>query len=75
MLEYEPFNSKMKPETMLNMMNLEIDYMLMELHDALKEGDEMKIRTIKMRLEKLCNCREEIQAMIKRFAKEKEQTY
>lgn len=63
-IEYRDFGSQLEPQTIINIMNLEIDYTLMELHEAIQEEDEMLINNSKMKLKKLLYKREEVKQFL-----------
>lgn len=63
-VEYREYDNDLEPQTIVNIMNLEIDYTLMELHDALKEQDYAKIETYKKKLEKLRTRREQVKQLL-----------
>ncbi len=63
-VEYREYDHNLAPRTIYNIMNMEIDYELMELHEALLDNDEMKIRSHKKRLKKLLSRREQVAQML-----------
>lgn len=64
-IEFREFGNDLEPQTIVNIMNLEIDYTLMELYDALKEQDYVKAEIFKKKLEKLRKRREEMKQLVK----------
>jgi len=63
-VEYREYDHNLAPKTIYNIMNMEIDYELMELHEALQDNDDMKIRSHKKRLKKLINRREQVKQLL-----------
>lgn len=64
-IEFREFGNDLEPQTIVNIMNLEIDYTLMELYDALKEQDYVKAEIFKKKLETLRKRREEMKQLVK----------
>ncbi|WP_096198975.1 hypothetical protein [Bacillus sp. FJAT-45350] len=63
-IEYREYDHNLEPQTIFNIMNMEIDYELMELHEALQESNNMRVRSHKSRLKKLLNRREEVEQLL-----------
>ncbi|WP_078555292.1 hypothetical protein [Bacillus alkalicellulosilyticus] len=59
-IEYREYDHNLEPQTIFHMTNLEIDYELMELHEAIVAEDEQRVRSHKKRLKKLVNRRKEV---------------
>ncbi|ADC48513.1 MULTISPECIES: hypothetical protein [Alkalihalophilus] len=64
MIQYKDDGKSLEPKTIYNMMNLEIDYVLMELHEALLDADESQIESHKRRLKKLLQRREQVEQLL-----------
>lgn len=64
MIQYKDDGRSLEPRTIFNMMNLEIDYVLMELHEALLDSDEWLIDTHKKKLKKLISRRDQIKQLL-----------
>lgn len=54
----------LKPEIVYNMVNLEIDYVLMELHEALLTADQPLIESHKKKLKKLLSRRNKVKQLL-----------
>ncbi|MBU8908354.1 hypothetical protein [Desertibacillus haloalkaliphilus] len=63
-IEYKEYDHNLEPKTIFNIMNMEIDYELMELHEAIHANDEQAVRSHKRRLRKLLHRREEVKQLI-----------
>lgn len=59
-VEYQDFDHDLDPETIINVINLEIDYTLMELYDSLQDKDKPKVVILKRKLMKLTKRKKEI---------------
>ncbi|MBP3949579.1 hypothetical protein [Bacillus suaedae] len=64
MIQYKDDGKALEPKTIFNMMNLEIDYVLMELHEALIESNDYLVDTHKKKLEKLLSRREQVEQLL-----------
>ncbi|WP_100373545.1 hypothetical protein [Bacillus sp. FJAT-45037] len=64
MIQYKDDGKSLEPKTIFNMMNLEIDYVLMELHEALLNQDDSEIESHKRRLKKLLQRREQVEQLL-----------
>ncbi|WP_088103562.1 hypothetical protein [Halalkalibacter urbisdiaboli] len=64
MIQYKDDGKSLEPRTIFNMMNLEIDYVLMELHEALLDSDDSQIETHKRKLKKLISRREQVKQLL-----------
>lgn len=63
-IEYTDYDHDLGPETIYHIMNMEIDYELMELHEALTNEDEQAISQHKNRLRKLIKRRKQVQQLL-----------
>lgn len=63
-VEYREYGHNLEPQTVYNITKMEIDYELMELHEAIQENDEQKIKTHKKRLRKLLNRKDEVSQLL-----------
>ncbi|WP_026675439.1 hypothetical protein [Alkalihalobacterium bogoriense] len=59
-IEYKEYGHELEPKTIYHMTLLEIDYELMELHEAIQSEDEAQIRKHKKRLKKLVSRHNEV---------------
>ncbi|KGA97373.1 hypothetical protein AJ85_13440 [Alkalihalobacillus alcalophilus ATCC 27647 = CGMCC 1.3604] len=64
MIQYRDDGKSLEPQTLYNMMNLEIDYVLMELHEAILDSDQLSINNHKKKLKKLLSRREQVQHLL-----------
>ncbi|WP_332689324.1 hypothetical protein [Halalkalibacter lacteus] len=64
MIQYKDDGKSLEPRTIYNMMNLEIDYVLMELHEALLDSDDWLIESHKKKLKKLLSRREQVEQLL-----------
>ncbi|WP_413379577.1 hypothetical protein [Alkalihalobacillus sp. 1P02AB] len=64
MIQYRDDGKSLEPQTLYNMMNLEIDYVLMELHEAILDSDQSSINNHKKKLKKLLSRREQVQHLL-----------
>lgn len=64
MIQYKDDGKSLEPRTIYNMMNLEIDYVLMELHEALLDSDEWLINSHKKKLKRLISRREQVEQLL-----------
>jgi hypothetical protein len=64
MVQYKDDGKALGPRTLYNMLNLEIDYVLMELFEAIEAKDAPRISTHKQRLKKLVNRRTQIEQLL-----------
>lgn len=64
MVQYKDDGKALGPRTLYNMLNLEIDYVLMELFEAIEAKDAPRISTHKQRLKKLVNRRKQIEQLL-----------
>ncbi|GAF22424.1 hypothetical protein JCM19047_2174 [Bacillus sp. JCM 19047] len=65
MIQYKENGKSLGPKTMINVMNLEINYILMELFEAMEESNEEAIAEHKHRLKKLVNRRSQVEKLLK----------
>ncbi|AIC95128.1 MULTISPECIES: hypothetical protein [Shouchella] len=65
MIQYKENGKSLGPKTMINVMNLEINYILMELFEAMEENNEEAIAEHKHRLKKLVNRRSQVEKLLK----------
>lgn len=63
-IEYRDFDHDLEPETIINIINMEIDYTLMELHDSLQISDEKSIKISKQKLRKLLKRKKDIEQLL-----------
>lgn len=63
-VEYKEYGKDVEPQILYNIMTMEIDYELMELHEALQLNDNSRICKHKKKLKKLLNCREEVEQLM-----------
>jgi hypothetical protein len=63
-IEYRDFDHDLQPQTIINIINLEIDYTLMELHESLQTLDYLAIKTQKQKLRRLLKRKNEIEQLI-----------
>lgn len=64
LIQYKDDDKSLEPKTLINMMNLEIDYVLMELHEAILESDQWQIDSHKKKLKKLLSRREQVEQLL-----------
>ncbi|WP_059103961.1 hypothetical protein [Shouchella shacheensis] len=64
MIQSKDDGKTLGPQTIYNMMNLEIDYVLMELHESLRAEDKTKTSLHKQRLKKLVTRREQVKQLL-----------
>ncbi|NEU29707.1 hypothetical protein GN156_02820 [bacterium LRH843] len=64
LIQYKDDGKSLEPRTIYNMMNLEIDYVLMELHEALLNSDEWLVEAHKKKLKKLLSRREQVEQLL-----------
>lgn len=64
LIQYKDSNTSLEPLTIFNMTNLEIDYALMELHEALVSSDEPLIEAHKKNLKKLLSRRQQVEHLL-----------
>ncbi|MCK0472670.1 hypothetical protein [Halalkalibacter sp. APA_J-10(15)] len=64
MIQYKGNDKSLNAKTIYNVMNLEIDYVLMELHEALESSDESMVETHKRKLRRLLSRREQVQQLL-----------
>ena len=64
LIHYKDDGKSLEPRTIFNMMNLEIDYVLMELHEALLDSDEWLVESHKKKLKKLLFRREQVEQLL-----------
>ncbi len=63
-VEYQDFDHNLDPVTMINMINMEIDYTLMELHDSIQITDNIAIKNQKKKLQSLLKRKKEIEQLL-----------
>lgn len=59
-IEYRDFDHNLDPETIINVINMEIDYTLMELYESLQTDDPEEIKKLKIKLKKLTKRKKDI---------------
>ncbi|MBM0067290.1 hypothetical protein [Alkalicoccobacillus gibsonii] len=64
MVQYRDDGKALDPRTIFNMMNLEIDYVLMELFESLQEENDKNVTLHKQRLKRLINRREQVKQLL-----------
>ncbi|GAE31201.1 hypothetical protein [Halalkalibacter hemicellulosilyticus] len=64
MIQYKGNDKSLNAKTIYNVMNLEIDYVLMELHEALESSDESMVETHKRKLRRLLSRREQVEQLL-----------
>ncbi|MCM2675107.1 hypothetical protein [Alkalicoccobacillus plakortidis] len=64
MVQYRDDGKALEPRTIFNMMNLEIDYVLMELFESIQDQDDKNIQLHKQRLKRLINRREQVKQLL-----------
>ncbi|TSB46153.1 hypothetical protein [Alkalicoccobacillus porphyridii] len=64
MVQYRDDGKALEPQTIFNMMNLEIDYVLMELFESLQTNDNEKVLAHKQRLKRLINRRDQVRQLL-----------
>ncbi|WP_017726885.1 hypothetical protein [Halalkalibacterium ligniniphilum] len=64
MIQYKDNGKSLEPRIIFNIMNLEIDYVLMELHEAIVNGDEEQANLHKKKLKKLLSRREQVEQLL-----------
>ncbi|MFB4210825.1 hypothetical protein ACE1TH_02775 [Shouchella sp. JSM 1781072] len=65
MIQYKENGKSLGPKTMINVMNLEINYILMELFEAMEVKNEEAMVEHKHRLKKLVNRRSQVEKLLK----------
>ncbi|MGO4888484.1 hypothetical protein ACJ2A9_12045 [Anaerobacillus sp. MEB173] len=63
-VEYTDYDHNLEPKTIYNIMNMEIDYELMELYEALTNSDKQKVTKHKKRLQKLIRRRRQVEQLL-----------
>ncbi|MCT8140447.1 hypothetical protein H1D32_23780 [Anaerobacillus sp. CMMVII] len=63
-VEYQDFDHDLDPETIINIINMEIDYTLMELHELIQVPNNQEIRKKKQRLRSLLKRKNEIEQLL-----------
>lgn len=63
-IEYRDFDHDLEPETIINIINMEIDYTLMELYDSIQTEDEKSIKTLKQKLRRLLRRKKDIEQLL-----------
>lgn len=63
-IEYRDFDHDLDPETIINIINLETDYTLMELFEALQAQDKTTINKHKQKLRRLLKRKKEIEQLL-----------
>ncbi|OIJ18452.1 hypothetical protein BKP45_12845 [Anaerobacillus alkalidiazotrophicus] len=63
-IEYRDFDHDLDPETIINILNLEIDYTLMELYESLQALDNYAIKEQKRKLKLLSKRKKEIEQLL-----------
>ncbi|RXI98295.1 hypothetical protein DS745_18360 [Anaerobacillus alkaliphilus] len=63
-VEYQDFDHDLEPETIINIINLEIDYTLMELHDAIQINNKNFMQQLKQKLRRLLKRKKEIELLL-----------
>lgn len=66
MVHYKDDGKALGPKTLLNMMNLEIDYILMELFESIEADDKANISLHKQRLQKLVTRKTQVEQLLKK---------
>ncbi|KMK74760.1 hypothetical protein [Alkalihalobacillus pseudalcaliphilus] len=64
MIQYRDDGKSVEPQTLYNMMTLEIDYVLMELFEAITDADDLSIESHKKKLKKLLSRREQVEHLL-----------
>ena len=65
LIQYKDNDKALAPRTIYNMTNLEIDYVLMELHEAIMAKDEERIDAHKRKLKQLVSKRKQVEKLLK----------
>ncbi|TPE69697.1 hypothetical protein [Halalkalibacterium halodurans] len=65
MIQYKDDDQTMEPQTIYNIVSLEIDYLLMELYEALQSRDSKVIETCKQKLSRLANQRKQLEPLVR----------
>ncbi|QOY34121.1 hypothetical protein AWH56_015405 [Anaerobacillus isosaccharinicus] len=63
-VEYQDFDHNLDPETIINIINLEIDYTLMELYESIQLLDKKLIKEQKQKLRRLLKRKKEIEQLL-----------
>ncbi|MFN7251756.1 MAG: hypothetical protein ACK4M9_13295 [Anaerobacillus sp.] len=63
-VEYQEFDHNLDPETIINILDMEINYTLMELYDSIQITDSKLITEQKQRLRRLLKRKQEIEQLI-----------
>lgn len=63
-IEYRDFDHDLEPETIINIINMEIDYTLMELYESIQTEDQRSIKTLKQRLRSLLKRKKDIEQLL-----------
>lgn len=63
-IEYRDFDHDLNPETIINIINMEIDYTLMELYDSIQSVDKNAIDDQKQKLKQLTERKREIEQLL-----------
>ncbi len=63
-VEYQDFDHDLEPETIVNIINLEIDYTLMELHEAIQANRNNSMTQLKQKLQRLITRKKEIELLL-----------
>lgn len=66
MIQYKDDGKALGPKTLFNMMNMEIDYILMELFESIELKDKAKVSLHKQRLKKLVTRRQQVEQLLKK---------
>ncbi len=64
LIQYKDNDKSLAPRTIYNMMNLEIDYTLMELHEAIVKADETLIEEHKKKLRRFLSRRQQVEQLL-----------
>lgn len=63
-IEYRDFDHDLDPETIINIINMEIDYTLMELYESIQIEDKKSIKTLKQKLRRLLKQKKDIEQLL-----------
>ncbi|OIJ10183.1 hypothetical protein BKP35_13815 [Anaerobacillus arseniciselenatis] len=63
-IEYRDFDHDLDPDTIINIIGMEIDYTLMELYESLQAEDKKSINDQKLKLRRLLKRKKEIQQLL-----------
>ncbi|WNF35793.1 hypothetical protein RJD24_15220 [Bacillaceae bacterium IKA-2] len=63
-IEYRDFDHDLDPETIINIINMEIDYTLMELYESIQIEDKKSIKILKQKLRRLLKRKKDIEQLL-----------